>query len=174
MDEGWDFIGVIVGGAVIIFAAMIAFVDAAGRAASIVDRAFMKIRRNGTETARSGRRNSQRFAHADQHRQPKPRFRPLINLWQPIKDFDDRASRVWARAEKRLADELARMPKASGAAGPGRGKAGSKAGRAFDDAPNRAQRGIDKNRSARAAKSLSSSAGRAPARGRRPSGQPAH
>jgi hypothetical protein len=156
MDEGWEFIGVIVGGAVIVIAAMLAFVDAAGRrrarAASIADRAFMKIRRNWTGAARSSRRASQRFAYADQHRQQTPRFRPLISLWQPIKDVADRAGTAWVRAEKRLADELARMRKTNGAAGPARGKASSKAGRAFNDAPARAELGIDKHRSARAAK----------------------
>jgi hypothetical protein len=51
-----------------------------------------------------------------------------------------------------MAEELAKLPRATGAAGPGRGKAGSKAGLAFSDAPTLAELGVDRKRAARAKK----------------------
>jgi hypothetical protein len=48
--------------------------------------------------------------------------------------------------------ELAKLPKAKGKAGPGRGKAGAKAGPAFTDAPTREDLGVTKKRATRANK----------------------
>jgi hypothetical protein len=48
--------------------------------------------------------------------------------------------------------ELAKLPKAKGNAGPGRGKAGAKAGPAFTDAPTRKDLRVTKKRATRAKK----------------------
>jgi hypothetical protein len=53
------------------------------------------------------------------------------------------------RAERKLGEERAKLPKAKGRAGPGRGKAGAEAGRAFTDAATNAELGLSKKESAR-------------------------
>lgn len=53
------------------------------------------------------------------------------------------------RAERRLGEVVAAMPKAKGAPGPGRGKAGTAAGPAFTNTPSLAEQGISKNDSSR-------------------------
>lgn len=57
-----------------------------------------------------------------------------------------RAGECWVTADRKRGQELAKMPKAKGNAGPGRGKAGAKAGLAFIDAPTRAELGIGKGK----------------------------
>jgi hypothetical protein len=74
----------------------------------------------------------------------------MQRAFRPVKEVADRAGEVWIAAEEKLAEELDKQPKASGAAGPGRGKAGSKAGPAFSDAPTLKEKGVDKKRAARA------------------------
>lgn len=54
------------------------------------------------------------------------------------------AHRVKTEALARLGELLAAMPKAKGAPGPGRGKAGAPAGPAFTDTPTLADLGITK------------------------------
>ena len=85
----------------------------------------------------------------------------------PVKDVSDRAGLVWVRANRRLADELDKLPKATGTrgqltkAGPGRGKKGKTGGDTMEppvsDAPTLAELGVDKKRSARAASPSSGS-----------------
>lgn len=69
-----------------------------------------------------------------------------------VKDVSDRAGRVRVKAERKLGAKLAEFPKAKGKAGPGRGKAGVKAGPAFNDSPSLKDIGVDKKRSAQSQK----------------------
>jgi hypothetical protein len=64
----------------------------------------------------------------------------------------EQSTEIRVRAERRLGEILAKTPKAKGNAGPGRGKAGSKAGPAFNGSPTLKALGIDKKLSARAQK----------------------
>jgi hypothetical protein len=66
----------------------------------------------------------------------------------------DKGGEVWITAEVRIGAELAKMPKAKGNAGPGRGKAGAKAGPAFSDAPTLKEIGFSNKKRAASAKRL--------------------
>jgi N6-adenosine-specific RNA methylase IME4 len=76
----------------------------------------------------------------------------LQRMFRPLPEAANRAGVVVVKAETKVGAARAAMPKATGAAGPGRGKAGSKAGRAFTDAPTLAELGLDKKRASRAQK----------------------
>jgi hypothetical protein len=75
-----------------------------------------------------------------------------VAVSKPVFHVADRAGEVWVNAEAKIGSELAKLPKAKGRAGPGRGKAGAKAGPAFDDAPTLAELGVNKKRATRAQK----------------------
>jgi N6-adenosine-specific RNA methylase IME4 len=74
------------------------------------------------------------------------------HAFRPVKEVADRAGTVQALAMRKIGTELAKLPKAKGNAGPGRGKAGSKAGPAFNDAPTLKDLGVSKKRAAKAKK----------------------
>lgn len=69
-----------------------------------------------------------------------------------VKDVSDRAGEVRVKYERTLGKRLEEIPKAKGASGPGRGKAGCAAGPAFNNSPTLASMGISKDRSAVARK----------------------
>lgn len=62
------------------------------------------------------------------------------------------AHSIKLEALRKLGEMLKAAPKAKGASGPGRGKAGSKSGPAFNDAPTLAELGLDKKTSSIAQK----------------------
>ena len=62
------------------------------------------------------------------------------------------AHAIKLEALRKLGEMLKAAPKAKGASGPGRGKAGSKSGPAFNDAPTLAELGLDKKTSSIAQK----------------------
>jgi N6-adenosine-specific RNA methylase IME4 len=73
-------------------------------------------------------------------------------MYKPISEVADRAGEVWVVAETKIGAERAKQPKATGRAGPGRGKAGAKAGPAFNDAATLKEIGLEKKRTQRAVK----------------------
>jgi hypothetical protein len=71
--------------------------------------------------------------------------------FKPVKDVADRSGEIWIRAERRLAEELAKLPKATGGQPYQRKSTGSNLV-PVDASPTRAELGVDKKRSAKAAK----------------------
>lgn len=69
--------------------------------------------------------------------------------FKPVKEVSDRAGEIWIESEVRLAEELAKLPKAIGAAAGG--KRSGLRGTIVEprsDAPTRAELGVSKKRSA--------------------------
>lgn len=78
----------------------------------------------------------------------------LQRAFKPVKDVADRAGEVWIKGERRLAEELAKIPKAKGTRGQIRGSTDGSGGAILeppeDDAPALADLGVAKKRAARA------------------------
>ena len=74
--------------------------------------------------------------------------------FKPVKEVSDRAGEVWVEAECKLAEELAKIPKATGTQGQlkGRNFSGGTKMEPPEKLPTRAELGLDKKRSAKAAK----------------------